>query len=489
MLSKSNYINGLQCLKYLWTIFHEPLNVPEPGRATQYVFDQGHLVGKLARQLYPDGIELPEDNFKENLRRTERLLVEHDRPLFEAGILSDNLYSRIDILRPSNGKDWDIVEVKSTTVVKEVHHQDLAFQRLCLERHGLSIGKCFLIHINNQYVKHGNIAPKDLFVIEDVTPAVEVASLGIQDRVDEMLTVIAAPSCPDIVIGKHCTEPYECPLSDCWGELPEHNIFSLYRGGPKCYELYERGIISIAQIPDDFNMILSQQIQKKCILSNEVYVDTKGIRQFLSSLVYPLYFLDFETVSPAIPLFDNSRPYQAIPFQFSLHKVSSKGAVPEHCSFLARYPDDPRPELLSKLGNNLGSRGSIIVYNKSFEKGVLKELADTFPEHQGWIADAINRIVDLLVPFRKFQYYHPAQEGSTSIKQVLPAITGLSYDALEIAGGQEASVAFQAVTYADADDETKNRVYEQLEQYCGLDTEGMLHIVNRLGDLLNEFRH
>ena len=489
MLSKSKYLNGLQCLKYLWTIVHEPLNVPEPGKATQYVFDQGHLVGKLARHLYPDGIELPEDNFKENLRQTERLLVEHDRPLFEAGILSDNLYARIDILRPAHGKDWDIIEVKSTTGVKEVHHQDLAFQRLCLERHGLSIDKCFLIHINNQYVKHGNISPKDLFVIEDVTPVVEAASLAIEERVDEMLAVISGRSCPDVVIGKHCTEPYECPLSDCWAPLPEHNIFSLYRGGPKCYELYERGIVSIAQIPDDFNMTLSQQIQKKCIVSNEAYVDVKGLQDFLSSLVYPLYFLDFETVSPAIPLFDNSRPYQAIPFQFSLHKVSSKGAVPEHCSFLARYPDDPRPGLLSKLGNNLGTQGSIIVYNKPFEKGVLKELADTFPEHQDWIADAISRIVDLLVPFRKFQYYHPAQNGSISIKQVLPAITGLSYDALEIADGQDASIAFQAVTYADADDETKNRVYEQLEQYCGLDTEGMLHIVNRLGDLLNEFHH
>jgi len=200
----------------------------------------------------------------------------------------------------------------------------------------------------------------------------------------------------------------------------------------------------------------------------------------LSSLQYPLYFFDFETISPAVPLFDGTKPYQKIPFQFSLHVVRTENDKPEHFSFLSEGAKDPRPELLSELKKVLGDKGSTVVYNQAFEKGILEALGIVFPDYSNWIEGVISRLVDLLIPFRNFDYYHPAQKGSASLKAVLPALTGISYMGMNIGNGEDASIAFLAVTFGDVSDEVRNKVREDLEEYCGLDTEGMIRIIDRL---------
>jgi len=228
-----------------------------------------------------------------------------------------------------------------------------------------------------------------------------------------------------------------------------------------------------------------QRIQQACVASGEPHVDREAIHGFLSSLEYPLYYLDFETIGPAVPLFDGIRPYQDIPFQFSLHVVKDEFSQPEHFSFLANGTDDPRPALLSELQKTLGNSGSIIAYNKGFEEGILRDLANTFPEYSEWIEQVCNRLVDLLVPFRNFDYYHPAQKGSASLKAVLPAITGRGYEDLDISDGQIASVTFLAATYGDMPEADRAQVMENLEKYCGRDTEGMIWIVDKLRELCN----
>ena len=203
----------------------------------------------------------------------------------------------------------------------------------------------------------------------------------------------------------------------------------------------------------------------------------------MNTLQYPLHYLDFETFNPAVPMFDGTWPYQIIPFQFSLHVVDDEKSEPEHYSFLAEGTEDPRPNLLSELRKEIMDTGSIVVYNKAFEIGILSDLADAFPEYQIWIEDVLGRIVDLLVPFRSFHYYHPLQRGSASLKSVLPAVTGKGYESIEIADGETASIAFQQITYGNVPEEKMNKVKEDLEKYCGMDTEGMIWIMDKLQGL------
>ena len=485
LLSKSKYLNGLQCPKYLWLLFNEPERIPKPDTTTQYIFDQGHLVGELAKRLFPDGVDIPVDDFIGNIKQTERLLQQRS-PLFEAGIFAEGLYSRVDILNPASDHDWDIIEVKSTTDVKDVHLDDVSFQKYCCEKVGVKIRKCFLMHINNQYIKNGELDPQQYFTLQDITSNIEESGKGIEDRIDTLLEVISARECPNVTIGRHCSNPYDCPLAECWDFLPEGNVFNLYRGGSKSFELFNSGILTIRDIPDEYRLTGAQQIQKTCETTGQAYIDKAGISGFLSTLQSPHYFLDFETISPVIPMFDGTRPYQTIPVQFSLHIIKKDGVKPEHFSFLAGGVDDPRPAFLAELKKVLGNTGSIVVYNQGFEEGILKELALAFPEYDNWVKQVRDRLVDLLIPFRKFHYYHPLQKGSASLKSVLPALTGKDYAGMDIADGQSASIAFQTVTYGEVSEEERNKVIADLEKYCALDTEAMLWIVDRLKQFVKE---
>lgn len=478
-LSKSKYLTGLQCPKLLWVQFHEPKKILEPDPITQYFFKQGHLIGELAKKSLPGGIDVPTDDFMDNIRQTEQLLQERI-PLFEAGLLSEGTCSRIDILNPVGEDEWDIIEVKSSTSVKDQHFDDLSFQKYCCEKVGLKTRKCFLMHLDSHYIRYGEIDPEKLFVLQDVSVEVEEAIRGMQDRIRSMFETVSASKCPDVTIGRHCSDPYECPITECWDSLPEGHVFTLYSGGGRCDELFNQGILTIKDIPDNYRLSLAQQIQKECEVTGQPHVNREGIADFLGTLRYPLYYLDFETIGPAVPIFDGTRPYQDIPFQFSLHIVQKVEAGPEHFSFLASGADDPRLALLSELKKLLGYSGSIIVYNQGFEEGILKESENAFPEYSSWVSMVCGRLIDLLKPFRKFHYYHPMQRGSASLKSVLPALTGRSHEGMDIANGMAASIAFQAVTYGDVPRETRDKVRADLEKYCSLDTEGMILIVERL---------
>jgi len=477
LLSKSKYLNGLQCLKYLWLLYNDPGKIPAFDASTLRIFDQGHQVGELGRQLFPGGINIPDGDFMGNLKLTKKLLAER-KPLFEPGFYQDNLFSRLDILNPAGDAAWDIIEVKSSTSVKDVNLQDVSFQRHCAQKAGVKINRCFLAVVNNKYIKNGDINPSEYFTLHDITEKVDQAAQGIEERIEEMFRVITAPACPKIRIGEYCSSPYGCPVTLCSAGLPESNIFELYRGGKKCYQMFYDGILKVEDITADYKLSEAQQIQKECTISGTPHVDKKAVREFLSKIKPSVYYLDFETVSPVIPLFDGTRPYQRIPFQYSLHKVT--GSEIKHYSFLAEGKDDPRPALLKQLKKEIGTKGSILTYNQSFEEGVIREITEVFPEYAEWSEAIYPRMLDLLQPFQSFSYYHPEQHGSASIKKVLPALTGKGYSDLAIAEGEAASSAFLTVTFGEAAEAERLQVRRDLEKYCGLDTEGMIWIVDAL---------
>lgn len=487
LLTKSKFLSGIQCHKYLWITVNDKSKIPPTDSATQFLFDQGHEVGEYAKKLFPKGIDVPYTGFKESIAQTENLLLQR-KPLFEASILANDLYSRVDILSPVDDELWDIIEVKSTTSVKDEHVWDVGFQKHCCEKAGLKIRRCHLMYLNNEYVRDGELDLNELFHIEDITDRVNTVYNQISLKIKEMFEAIGQGACPDIAIGMHCLEPYECPLKNhCWAFLPERSIFNLYwLGKKKKFELLEQGLKTIEEIPDHFDLSDKQHIQKQAIVNNEVHVERQEIRDFLKRLEYPLYYLDFETFSPAIPPYDGTRPYKRIPFQYSLHVVKNEDGEVEHYSFLADGSADPRPEFIESLQKVIGHKGSVIVYNQKFEEGVLNELVEIYPQYQEWIKNVIRRMVDLLDPFKAFHYHHPDQNGSASLKKVLPVLTGQSYEGMGIQEGDAASRTFVEVFVKNKGSKDIVQVRKDLEDYCRLDTQAMIDIVNALTRIVGE---
>ena len=484
-LSKSKYINGLQCLKLLWVSINDTTRLPAYDAATQHVFDQGHIIGELAQDLYRGGIKLETENIGANLRETATSLKLR-KPLFEAAFSGNRLYCRVDILNPSGGDFWDIVEVKSTNDVKDEQLYDVAFQRHCCQINGVKINRCHIMHLNREYVKQGDVDPQQLFVTEDVTDQLVEFSHGLEKRIAEMLAVIDSNECPETAIGRHCNDPYSCLLQgDCWKHLPEYHVMTLYSGKKLGEDLMAQGILDISNIPEDIKLNDKQQIQKDCVICGQPHIDSSEIKNFLKGLKYPLYFMDFETFATGVPIYDGTSSYQNIPFQFSLHVITKPGAMVEHYEYLAEGKDDPRPAFLAQLKQDIGPKGSVLVYYAAFEKSRLKELAKSFPEYHEWVNIISDRIVDLNVPFRDFSYYHPQQMGSSSLKHVLPALTSLSYDDLEIGEGTTASLKYIEAAFGDIPEEARQKIRVDLLTYCGQDTGGMIDILRKLQDLVS----
>lgn len=490
LLTKSRYMAGLQCPVYLWYLFHAPDKIPETGEAQQFIFDQGSLVGNYAKKLWPDGIDLKTDDFKKNLQESKRSLSLR-RTLFEAAFVFGRIYSRADILEPAEDSCWNLIEVKSSTSVKNEHVLDVSFQKYCYEKAGLKIKKTYLMHLNKNYIRRGSINLNNLFVKEDITDKVNNEIKKVPENVKKMLEIIDSKKKPSFEIGLFCNEPYDCPLkNDCWSFLPERNIFDLYRGGKIAYQLFKSGILEIKEIPTSFSLNAQQRIQYNCEKNNKPHVNKKEIENFLGRIEYPIYFLDFETYRTAIPLYDGLKPYQQVPFQFSLHVLDCEKSKVKHFSYIAEGKEDPRKDFLENLKKVVGKEGSVVVYNQRFEQGILTELAEHMPLYKDWIDSIVNRMIDLLTPFREFYYYHPDQKGSASIKKVLPAIAGKSYDELEITDGEIASLRYLYITHGSiegkcASSEEIKKTREDLKKYCELDTKAMLLILNKLKEIVN----
>jgi hypothetical protein len=483
LLTKSNYMLGIQCPRFLWITIHQPEKLPKISKSTQRMFDQGHIVGELAQTLFKGGV-LASGSFKANIETTKELIKKR-KTIFEAGIMSGDLYARADILKPVGEEQWDLIEVKSSSKVKEEHLLDVAFQKYVYETSGIKINKCYVMYINTEYVRKGKIAAKKLLIQEDVTDKVDTLINNVPSNVQKIFTFLSKSSPPEFQLADIETSFYDNPVLDEFYEsLPDGSVFELHRGGKSCRELFGNKICLLADIPDEFELTAHQEIQKKCAKTGKEHIDKEKIKEFLDKLIYPLYYLDFETFSAAVPMFDKSRPYQNIPFQYSLHVVQADKTT-THFSFLAEGKNDPRLDFLASLKKVLGTEGSIVSFNSSFENNVMSELAKFYPKEKKWVKSVIDRSVDLIVPFRNFYYYSPKQKGSASLKVILPTLTGKSYNHLEIHKGDDASFEFLNITFGDMPEAEKQKIRKNLEEYCGLDTEGMVWIVDELRKIVS----
>lgn len=467
-------MDGLRCEKLLWYKFNDTDALPEVEEHTRLGMKEGNLIGEMARTLYSDG-ELVDVPFNTTVSKTKELM-ELGKPIFEAAFETENAYCKVDILLPS-GDGWEIIEVKKTTRVKAEHIEDVAFQMHVLRLNGVNVVGAKLMHLNGKYVRDGNIDVGQLFSTDDITEKVEEKVGTVAKNINRLLLVIAGPR-PEHERVHMCNNHYGCPVSSIdVEELPEYNLTQLFFAKRKGMEMILNGKTLFSELDVDDKLNKKQQIQKDAVNSGKTHVDVAEIKEWLDKLEYPLYYFDFETIGSALPPLDGIKPYEQAPFQFSLHVQSSEGGDLEHVEFLGDG-GDPRKDLIEAM-KKLGSSGSIIAYNKSFEINCIKRLAEIFPT-ETWLNDLIPRFVDLMKPFFDFSYYNPLQKGRYSIKKVLPAMTDISYDGMEIAEGGTAQSEYMRITSSTVSDDEQKRVKKALLKYCELDTLAMVKIIDEL---------
>ncbi|MBI5378682.1 MAG: DUF2779 domain-containing protein [Nitrospirae bacterium] len=481
-LSKTRFIEGLQCAKRLYLSTYHP-ELGEYTEAALSAFDEGKEVGLLATRLFTGGVrvEAEERDLGPALEQTAAFLADAATPaIFEATLSHAQVLVRVDILERISPEAWRIVEVKASTAVKDPHLPDTAIQYYVARGAGLAVESVQLMHLNSRYVYDGcRLDLSQLFTREDVTIPVRERQDLLPRLLIEQLTLLEGGT-PEVEPGPHCATPYPCPFwSHCTAAKPKDWIYYLPRRNEVYGALSSRGVEGIGQIPEDIPLTRIQQRAKACVLAGDAYCDL-ALRGELRIDRYPVYYLDFETVDPAIPRYAGTRPYQPIPFQWSVQIVREAGVESEEQAYLHEGATDPRRALATGLLEVLREPGPIYVYNKSFEAEVLRQLAEYLPDLAHGLLALVEWLVDLLPPIRR-HYYHPDQRGSFSLKAVAPTLAPeLSYADLVIQEGSQAGPAFQRMIDPACPPEERARLRRALLAYCRLDTLALYKIHQRL---------
>lgn len=506
-ISKSRYTAFCQCPKNMWLGVYHPETAAEVDPAAQARFDNGTEVGKLAKRLFPNTIDVTSHKADGSLdivamlEKTRQLMADGTPVIAEAAFSHDGCYCAVDLLRrESNG--WAIYEVKNTGTKDENGNQekldkylpDIAYQTWVLRQCGVNVTGINLVCLNSDYVRHGALDIQQLFIINDMRDAVQEELAKVPVRVPTALKLLSQKEEPDMDLSDNCNKPYRCAfLQHCMQQhgIPteEPTVFDLYgMWFSKKVENYRAGRITLADMQKQ-KLTSIQQLQIDCTLADKGYINHEGIRRFLDGLTYPLYFLDFETMQDAVPQYDGTHPYQQVTFQYSLHIKKDANAPFEHREFLAPSDgSDPRRPLAEQLCNDIPMGVCTTAYNKSFECGRLKELAVAFPDLAKHLLDIANHIVDLLDPFRGGHYYLPAMGGSFSIKKVLPALfpddDKLNYENLtgSVKNGGEAMTIFPQIK--DMLPTKAAAARESLLRYCELDTWAMVKVWEKLKEAI-----
>ena len=488
-----------QCPKRVWLEVHHP-DLRADTAASQKNFDTGHQVGEIAQQLYdPTGQGTVIEPFAEGIDAALALtltLLDTPQPIFEAGFAAEGAMAFADVMLPVQNpqshppRAWRMVEVKSSTSVKDYHRDDVAIQAFVARAAGVPLTAIALAHIDNTWTYPGDGDYQGLLVENDLTEEAFARAAEVQSWIDTAQSIVAQATAPAITTGKHCHDPYPCGFyAHCQSQEPqaEHPIAWLPKPLKKGLTtlIANTGITELRDVPDHLLSDRQQRV-KNATLANEAYFDQASAAQALAAHTLPAYFLDFETISFAVPIWSGTRPYQQIPFQFSVHRLSqdSQRTDPSHRplteqAFIDLSGNDPSEAFAKALIAACYESIPIFVYNAGFEMTRIRELAERFPVLAQDLLALNTRVVDLL-PIAREYYYHPGQQGSWSIKAVLPALCpdpDLHYEKLE--GVQDGGMAMDAYIEAIAPhtiSARKAEIERQLLDYCKLDTYAMVRL-------------
>lgn len=488
-LSKSKYCQGIQCPKILWMHRAMPEEFDD-ACMNRSALETGDMVGDLAMGYYGDFVEVPYAEDKALMLDETRRLIEEGTPVIaEASFAFEGNFCSVDILL-DEGDGVRIVEVKSSTKPKPIYLHDMAYQCYMVSSCGFKVKSVSLMHLNSQYARQGDLDLQQLFIVEDHTDDVLAMQQDIPAAIERIRAVAAQEEEPQMDIGVQCANPYPCGFKKhCWAHLPERSVFDL----PKAHMTtkvarYLEGVVTFRDLIDanvelkglQAPMVACEELGADCIF------DFEQVEAFLDTLSMPLYFLDFETFQQAIPQWDGVRPYQQIPFQYSLHIKEDADAALQHREFLAKEGEDPRRALAERLCEDVPADVCVVAYNISFEKTRIKELAELFPDLAEHLLSLADNLRDLMVPFGSGACYLRDMKGSCSIKAVLPAMCPddpeLDYHNLEgISNGGEAMCAYETLHLQAPED--IERIRRQLLAYCRLDTLAMVKVLEKLFDM------
>jgi Domain of unknown function(DUF2779) len=484
ILSKSTFLRGLQCSKslYLYKYFIQKRDAVSPEQKA--IFNRGNKVGVLAQQLFPGGVDATPAKRSTSMaavENTQRLIESGVEVIYEAAFQHNQVLAILDVLVKKDGA-WYAYEVKSSTKISPTYLLDASLQYWVITNAGIPLRDISLIIINNQYIRKGALNLADFFSIKSVLKEAENNQPFIAENIQRSKAVIDTAVEPDVKIGEHCFSPYNCDFTGtCWKNIPKNSIFEI--SGVKkvdLFGLYHAGYKTIEQIPENNELDKNANIHIQAIKKKGVIIDQPAIAAFLQKLTYPLFFMDFETMMPAVPLYEQTKPYQHLPFQYSLHSKKTKEAPLEHVEFLAEQHTDPRKAFVEALLKHTETEGTILVYDILMERNVLNGLKKDFPQHAVAIDLRLSRMVDLVQPFQERSYYHPAMNNSFSMKSLLPALVPeLSYSNLPISSGSIAMIAYENLS-TETDMFKIVEIKEQLLEYCKLDTLAMVKVLEVL---------
>ena len=485
-LSKSKYCNAIQCPKMLWLDQNKPEKKEDT--SNQSVLDNGTEVGIIAQNIFGPHKDIKFDtNLTNMINETITSLKNNNLILTEASFSYHNNFCSIDILKKEDN-NYEIYEVKSSTEIKDIYLDDISYQTYILKSLGYNVKKASIIYLNSQYERIGELNLKELFNIKDVTNTVLSKQDEVKEQIEYINKYMKQKKEPNNDIGIHCVTPYPCPyFKYCTRHLPEKNIFNIRRmRNSTKFKLYHDNIFTYEDLlEEDIDWKYKEQIEFD-LYNKKPFINKDKIKEFLRTLSYPLYFLDFETYQQAIPEYDYVKPYMQIPFQYSLHYLDNENSPLMHKEFLADSNIDPRRSLAESLIKDIPKDTCVIAYNMMFEKMVIKNLANIYPDLKDHLMNIHNNIKDLMIPFKNRDYYTKEMEGSYSIKYVLPALfpndPSLNYHNLDsVHNGSEAMEAYANLNNLSKEEQQKIR--KSLLKYCELDTYAMVKIWQKLKEL------
>lgn len=474
ILSKSSFVKSVQCLKafHLYK-YHYTLKDPI-SKDKQAIFNRGNDVGLLAQELFPGGIDVSPSSIKkfdESVERTKELIAAGQEIIYEAAFIFDDVLVALDILVKKDNK-WYAYEVKSSLKISAAYVLDASLQYYVIKNCIPELEDINLVTINGDYVYEGKLNVDALFKFCTVKKDAISNWDFIADRIKQAKATIENPSSPDIKVGEQCFRPYKCDFfGTCWKNVPEQSVFLLSNVTVgKQVELYHSGIKTLTDITDFEGLPANTQKQVKAVQSNTEIIDKDKINSFLKEVNYPIGFFDIELYTPAIPVFANTKPYQQVPFLFSLHEIKEQGAKLTHDYFYAQPGKDPREEFILACIKKLEHINTIIVYDSNLEQGVLNSLAKSFPQYAAEIEIIKKKIKDIAPVFTHLSYFNPITIGSSTLKNLFVKIfNDNSFETLSLNSGTQATYSYNALQ-TEENEFVKVETETNLVEYCKMDT-------------------
>lgn len=486
-ITKSDFLRYLECPAYFWFFKKKPevLTEQELSDFDKELIKNGQAVELWARKLFPRGV-LVKSKEAAAIKETQELLKEDQKAIFQATVQAENLYAMVDILEWDEDQGhWIINEVKATSSKekkKEEQLNDATFQYIVAKKAGLDVGRVNLIELNKEFRKHGEIKPRELLKITDITEKVKELEKEIQLLIPGMQQMIESEREPLPCDCIYKSRNNHCPaFKYLYPDVPDYSVHDIVRIGlslKRLEALVEDGHYTLEDVPEDFELTEYQRNHVQVTQTKIPIIKPQEIQEKLDELEYPLYFLDYETYPTAVPIYDGCAPYQQVPFQFSLHVLRAPHEALEHYEYLHTDPEShPMIALANTLKKMMGKEGSIIVWNKKFEEKCNEDLADLMPDCAESFRDYNQRLFDLMEIFSKQLYLHPDFKGGFSIKDVLPVLVPqMSYTNLNVRDGSMAMNAWKKMMFEAVNEKEKEQLKKDLLEYCKLDTLAMVKI-------------